>query len=82
MQDGVMHARDAEELLRTAKVDPTTYYIGGSRDSRFCLVHEGPQWAVFTGERGGRFEEARYESEDDACVDFLRRVLKYNARDK
>ena len=56
------------------------YEIGSPRHEALCLLAEGQIWKVFISERGKRYEERRFSSEDRACVYFLTRLFKLAPR--
>ena len=71
-----MNLRDVEEICTTARVDPTYFSIGSERHEALSIVQQGQRWHVFLFERGERFEERVFGSEDEACVYFLKRLFK------
>lgn len=71
-----MNLEDLEEILSKADVDPRHFSIGSERHEALCLVQHGPEFRVFTFESGDRYEEKKFESEDSACVHFLKRVFE------
>lgn len=71
-----MKSTDVFEIVREARVDPTYFSIGDERHEALCLLQEGGRWRVFLSERGRRHEEHDFESEDAACVYFLRRIFE------
>ncbi len=71
-----MDMRDAEEIAAAARVDPTYFSIGSERHEALCVVAHGQCWHVFLYERGERFEEQAFESEDAAAVYFLKRLFQ------
>lgn len=66
---------DVREIVRLAKVSPGYFSFGGSLDEALCLLPAGRKWHVFLSERGNRFEETVFDSEDEACVYFLKRLF-------
>ncbi len=70
-----MRAIDAKEICEAARVDPACYEIGSPRHEAICLLAVRQTWNVFVFERGERFEERQFSSEDEACVYFLKRVF-------
>ena len=64
------------EILRTAEVDPAYYCVDGEQHESLCLKGEGAAFHVFLSERGTRYEETVFASEDDACVYFLKRLFQ------
>ena len=72
-----MTADDLAEILHLAEVEPTYYHLlGPTADEGLCLVHFGQEWRVFLSERGGRYEERDFATEDQACTYFLKRILQ------
>ena len=71
-----MRVADLVEVLKIARVDPTYYAIGDERHECLCIVSVDDGWKVFLSERGSRYEEKSFESEDDACVYFLKRLFQ------
>jgi hypothetical protein len=54
--------------------------LNESRDDGFYLLGEGDDNGVaFFSEKGTRFDAEHYETEDEACVAFLRVVLRAHA---
>lgn len=71
-----MRAVDVREIVEAARVDPTYYSFEGDRHEALCLLAEGQTWKVFLSERGQRYEEKSFDSEDKASVVFLKRLFK------
>ncbi len=72
----MMQLDDVREIVLAARVDPTYYSFEGARHEALCLLASGQQWSVFLSERGERFEEQRFSTEDEACVYFLKRLFR------
>ena len=70
-----MKASDVEEICQSARVEPAYYKISGELHEALCLLQEGSVWKVFLSERGGRYEEREFDTEDGACVYFLKRLF-------
>ncbi len=70
-----MRVSDAREIVRLARVPPGYFSFDGELDEALCLIPIGPTWHVFLSERGRRYEELAFDSEDDACVYFLKRLF-------
>ncbi len=75
-----MNVDDLGELLCRAHVDPTYYLLFGGSDEGLCILPEGQTWRVFISERGQRLEEMSFDTEDAACVYFLKRLLELRRR--
>ena len=71
-----MQLDDVREIVHAARVDPTYYSFEGDRHEALCLRPSGQEWVVFLSERGERFEEQRFSTEDEACVYFLKRLFR------
>jgi hypothetical protein len=71
-----MKLADAREIVSAARVDPTYYSFDGDRHEALCILQEGQAWRVFLSERGQRHEVHSFESEDEACVYFIKRLFK------
>lgn len=71
-----MQLDDVREIVHAARVDPTYYSFDGDRHEALCLLVRGQEWVVFLSERGERFEEQRFSTEDEACVYFLKRLFR------
>lgn len=64
-----MMNRDTLRLrLEEEDVAPMCYDLDGSpKDMALVLVQLISGWCVYYSERGGRFDERTFESEDEAC---------------
>jgi hypothetical protein len=66
-------------ILDTAGMDPRDYRVlRDGTDDGLYLLHEEGRWTIFWSERGGRSDVEHYDSEDEACVTFLRRIMRLN----
>ncbi len=52
---------------------------GGLPNEKLCLVKEDT-WKIYYSERGSRTGEKAYESEEEACEVFLRKLKRYAER--
>lgn len=75
-QDRAVTIAELQEILALAQVDPTYYSFDSSPHEALCMLRQGGTWLVFLSERGKRYEEQTFETEDRACVYFLKRVLE------
>ncbi len=71
---------DVEKLrqeLERLKIPENTYSIltGGFPSETLCLVYED-KWKIYYSEHGQRTYEKKYESEADACSDFLKMLTR------
>jgi len=64
------------EILALAQVDPMRYSVGGDQHESLCLTSEKAAFHVFLSERGSRYEEKVFVTEDAACVYFLKRLFR------
>jgi hypothetical protein len=66
-------------LLDSAGIDQRDYRILRDwPDDGLHLVRDGDQWEIHFHERGERFDIQTFDSEDAACVEFLRRMLEFH----
>jgi hypothetical protein len=70
-----MRVADAREIVEAARVDLTYYSFDGARHEALCLLDAGGTWQVFLSERGVRYEEISFRTEDEACTYFLKRLF-------
>ena len=70
-----MRLSDLREIVEAARVDPAYYSLEGERHEALCILPAGQTWHVFLSERGSRFEEHEFSSEDEACTYFLKRLF-------
>lgn len=47
------------------------FSIGREVENRLCLLPEGDQWLVFFSERGSRWDDVSFDSEEVACTFML-----------
>lgn len=71
-----MRVDDVREIVAAARVDPTSYSFDGDRHEALCLFAVGQVWHVFLSERGDRYEEREFPTEDEACTYFLKRLFR------
>lgn len=71
-----MNVHDLQEIIESARVDPAYYSFEAEQHEALCILVEGQSWKVFLSERGRRYEERSFESEDLACVYFLKRLFQ------
>jgi succinylglutamic semialdehyde dehydrogenase len=70
-----MNKAELKQLLDAEAFDPKVYSLdGGLPNDRLCLSAEDGNWHVYYSERGSRFDEQCYSSEDEACRDLLGRL--------
>lgn len=68
------------DLLDAERVRPDSYSLDGSEpDECLCLLPVTDGWAVFYAERGSRTGERRFETEDEACIFMVNRLLADSA---
>ena len=74
-----MRVSDLREIAAAAQVDPTYYSFEGQQHESLCLVPWGQKWQVFMFDRV-RHEERTFDTEDEACVYFLKRLFQLAPR--
>jgi hypothetical protein len=57
-------------------VDPKYYSLDDERHESLCLLLHGRKWEVLVSKRGDRYEEVTFDTEDKACVYFLKRLFQ------
>ncbi len=75
----IMINMKTEELiseLEKLNIPNHWYLIGdkGITDNKTVLRSKDSKWTVYYSERGGRFEESFFDSEEDACKELLSRM--------
>ena len=75
-----MNVADLEAVLIEAQVPPDVYCLMGTRHEALCVIAWGQQWQVFLQERDERYEFHEFDSEDAACVYFLKRIFQLSSR--
>jgi len=71
-----MRVADVRDIVEAARVDPAYYSFDAERHEALCLLAAGQVWQVFLSERGQRYEEQTFATEDEACTYFLRRLFR------
>ena len=70
-----MNKYELQQLLENERFDPKVYSLDdGLPNDRLCLSAEAGRWCVYYSERGSRFDEKCFASEDEASDDLLRRL--------
>ncbi|NJP43403.1 hypothetical protein [Actinacidiphila epipremni] len=71
-----MNRTEVKNILVSSGVSPDDYSLnGGLPFEAYCLEPRGGTWAVYYSERGRRSSEKVFATEDEACREFLDRVL-------
>lgn len=71
-----MNLSDVQKKLTSSKVDPAAYSLtGGLPNEAYCIEHQGRIWSVYYSERGRKTSEKTFETEDEACREFLERII-------
>jgi hypothetical protein len=65
---------DVREIVEAAQVHPGYYSLDGDLHEALCLRGSGQQWHL--SERGNRLENQAFDTEDEACVYFLKRLFR------
>jgi len=72
-----MNLDDLRRALVEGGFRPDSYSLeGGLREDRITLDEAHGRWFVYYVERGKRWEEAQFENEHSACVEFLKRISR------
>ena len=72
-----MNINDLKKNLKKANIKNSAYTLHGGlpHDKHVLNLSANGLWEVYYSERGGKFEERVFESEDEACRFFLNRIL-------
>lgn len=70
-----MKTRDIGSILKAARIPDGDYSIGEPIENTFVLCKEHGVWKTFMFERGLRDLEEEYASEDDACRNFVSKLI-------
>lgn len=66
-----LYEKAFRSVLHHYRIPNYAFSIGKPAEQRVCLVKNGNQFTVFMVERGMRFEESQFESEDEAYLEML-----------
>jgi len=67
-----MKKEELRQILEHEGFDPRIYSLdGGMPNDKLCLAQESGRWCVYYTERGVRFDEHWFGSEDEACERML-----------
>lgn len=70
-----MKTDELKRVLDSEKFNPNVYSLDdGLPNDRLCLSEEAEKWCVYYSERGIRFDEEYFSSEEEACENLLRRL--------
>jgi len=65
------------EAIKKANIRDDAYSLdGGHPNEALVLSHEGSTWSVYYSERGLETSKKTFATEDDACDELLRRLLR------
>ncbi|WP_126464195.1 hypothetical protein [Propionibacterium australiense] len=72
-----MKLKEAVDLLKSKGVRQQVYAVNAvAANDAIVIYQESPfHWTVFYTERGLRIDEKTYNSEDQACQDFIDRAV-------
>jgi len=72
-----VNREDLRRILRSRGVDPARYSLdGGLAHDTTCLEYRHKKkWCVYYTERGYRFDERCFDTEEEACEDLLARIF-------
>ena len=72
-----MNLQELKGKLDDLKISSELYSLqGGLPNEKLCIVKED-NWKIYYSERGNRTGEKEYETEEEACDVFLRKVKCY-----
>lgn len=72
-----MNRTQLQELFESENVDPHAYDFNGSNiGEQYVLELRPGGWSVYYTERGGKNDEVVFDTEDEACLELVGRVLK------
>jgi hypothetical protein len=72
---GAVNRAELRQILDQEAFDPASYSLDdGLADDTFCLGRRHKKWVVYYSEKGSRWNEHRFETEQDACQYFLARM--------
>lgn len=70
-----MNKNELKQILQSEGFAPRLYSLnGGMANDTLCLAQEDGRWCVYYTERGARFDEQWFDSEDEACEYALSRL--------
>jgi hypothetical protein len=70
-----MNRMELKQVLDGEKFNPKVYSLeGGCLNDRLCISAENGRWVCYYTERGSRYDEQWFETEDEACKELLRRL--------
>ena len=70
-----MNKNELKLVLDKERFDPRACSLdGGLHNDTLCLAAEGERWCVYYTERGIRFDEEWFNTEDEACRRLLSRL--------
>jgi len=73
-----MNREQLKQELDANGVEPEAYYFGsGLPNEKYVLAQETTgKWSVYFSERGARAGNRTFDSENEACIYFLERILR------
>lgn len=70
-----MTTNELKQILQNERFDPRSYSLdGGTANDTLCISQENGRWCYYYTERGERFDEQWFDSEDEACNHLLSRL--------
>lgn len=71
-----MNRTELREMLTADGIRPDAYSLdGGLYEDRLCIEENYGTWEVYYVERGKRWNQRRFDTEDDACR-YLLKLLR------
>ena len=76
-----MNRIELSELLISEEIPSNSYSLdGGLQNDTLCIDRTSCGWIVYYTERGVKFEEMGFPSEEDACSYFYERIKRMLGR--
>lgn len=75
-----MNKEELEKVLGEKRVDTIYYDLGGKKNSQegaFKLEFADNEWCVYTEERGRKFIDGKFATEDEACQYIYSQLEQY-----
>ena len=64
-------------ILKHEEIPQDVYSLNGYADESLCMEKVDKYWLVYGGDRGRRVDVQVFESESQACQNFLERITEY-----
>ena len=72
-----MNREELRAAVHREGIEPSAYSLdGGAPSETYVLSLENGGWSVYYSEHGERVDEARFDTEDEACSFLLLRLVR------